>query len=301
MLVWSLIVSFHTAQGWTQDVSKADAAWFNVLEHNQAAANSVEYLNLGEMPLKVFMSLESKEYYPDFVTAKSRGLFDYIVDYRIWSSNTNPSGDNVADIPAVYLLNPTNEDTAIDFRKPTSLPKRNDAYIAAFISNCASRNGREVYMEQLMKYIPFHSYGRCHHTMDEPSIALNRSNREKKLMIGREYYFWFTAENSNSDSYVTEKVYEALEAGVVPVYFGAPNIERFIPDPSAIIMADRYEPKDLADLLKRIASDPAEYATYFEWKSKPFSKDFTRVLKLASRTVQCRLAMHLEGLDMERD
>jgi len=238
------------------------------------------------------MSLESEVYYPEILTAKSDGFFDYLVDYRIWNGSSG-----IADVPAVYMLNPY--DGGVDFRKLPRLPKRDDVYIAAFISNCGSRNNREVYMEELMKHMPVHSYGTCLHTIDEPATGLTK--HENKLEIGGDYHFWFAAENSNADSYVTEKIYQAFDAGVVPVYFGAPNIERFVPDPSSIIMADGYTPKELAALLNKTASDPTEYAKYFAWKKKPFSKDFTRLLRLASRTVQCRLAMHLEGLDMEQE
>ena len=197
-------------------------------------------------------------------------------------------------------MNPTNSDTQIDFRKPPKLPKRLDVYIAAFISNCHDRNNRGQYMAELMEYIPMHSYGHCHHNKDEPASMAAASKFQKKVDIGGEYHFWFTAENSNAESYVTEKIYDALDAGVVPVYFGAPNVDRFIPHPSAVIMADQYTPRDLAILLNETASDPSKYARYFEWKKKPFTEDFNRILRLASRTVQCRLAMHLEGLDMEQ-
>lgn len=273
-------------------MSRADAAWFNILDHNGAITRGPDYLYLGRLPLRVFMSLESEVYYPDMLTGKANGFFDYIVDYRIW---TGSSG--IADIPAVYMMNPL--DGGVKYRKPPRLPKRDDVYIAAFISNCATRNAREAFMQELMEHMPMHSYGSCQHTIDEPSMNIPR--KEKKIAIGSQYHFWFAAENSNAESYVTEKIYEAFDAGVVPVYFGAPNIERFVPDPSSIIVADRYTPKELAALLNKTASDPAEYAKYFEWKKKPFSDDFNRVLRLASRTVQCRLAMHLEGLDMEQD
>lgn len=293
-------------QEWSLDMKGADAVWFNVLDHGGALANGIDYLHLGELSgARVFMSLESEVYYPYMLTAKSQGFFEYMVDYRIWDTpaNTSPNS-SVADIPAVYLGNPTIQDTAIDFRKPPSLPKRTDAYIASFISNCFSKNDRSAYLEELMTYMPVHSYGACHHTIDEPeALVANESisKFDRKMLLGKGYFFWFTAENSNAYSYVTEKIYQAFDAGVVPVYFGAPNIERFVPDPSAIIVADRYSPKELAELLNRTANNPDEYASFFAWKTKPYSQDFMRVMGLASRTVQCRLAMHLQGLDMELD
>lgn len=43
---------------------------------------------------------------------------------------------------------------------------------------------------------------------------------EKQLVLGN-YAFHFAAENSNEPGYVTEKVYEVLAPGTVPVYLGA--------------------------------------------------------------------------------
>eukprot|EP00960_Hanusia_phi_P059267 764116-Hanusia_phi.AAC.5 len=42
-------------------------------------------------------------------------------------------------------------------------------------------------------------------------------------------------ENSFVDDYVTEKFYQALIAGSVPVYLGAPNIHEFAPSPNSFI------------------------------------------------------------------
>ena len=50
----------------------------------------------------------------------------------------------------------------------------------------------------------------------------------------------FTAafEDSMAVDYVTEKVYDALHAGSVPLYLGAPNILEFVPPNSVINVLD---------------------------------------------------------------
>eukprot|EP00890_Picochlorum_soloecismus_P006373 jgi/Picsp_1/6737/NSC_04078-R1_alpha fucosyltransferase len=291
---------------WTYDPNESDAIWYNVLEHyymlnmlpemKAAMDKQMKDKSLGTKPLNVFMSLESELYYPNFVDAKKVG-FDFIVDYRIW--NNTPGG--MADIPAVYLLNPTDPNSYIDFRKPFKLSRRKDALVAAFISNCQAKNDREAYMAKLMEAIPFHSYGACHQNIEEPQKA-KLSKAESKAALAQQYYFVFAPENSDRHSYVTEKVYSILASGSVPIYYGADNIDRFIPHPSAIIKARDFEsPEALAKYLIKVASNEKEYAKFFEWKKKPFTPDFSRVLRLASRTVQCRLAMRLEGLDFELD
>ena len=39
-------------------------------------------------------------------------------------------------------------------------------------------------------------------------------------------------ENSLAKDYVSEKLWHAFRAGCVPIYYGAPNIIDFLPDPS---------------------------------------------------------------------
>ena len=49
------------------------------------------------------------------------------------------------------------------------------------------------------------------------------------------YKYCIAIENSIAQDYVTEKVYDALAAGCVPIYLGAPNIADFVPSRDAIV------------------------------------------------------------------
>ena len=103
-------------------------------------------------------------------------------------------------------------------------------------------------------------------------------------------------------SYATEKVYDALAMGAIPVYLGAPDIYRFIPDPSAVInAADFNSTAALAKYLIELGNDDEKYMKHFEWKKKKFSPEFDRVMRLATRTVECRMALTLSGKDYEED
>lgn len=91
-----------------------------------------------------------------------------------------------------------------------------------------------------------------------------------------EYKFFLAFENNNFvEDYVTEKLINALYAGTVPVYQGAPNstsslrhaclrllacvspelltaVEDWVPGSNAIIHARDLSPKELADLLLKL-------------------------------------------------
>lgn len=277
-------------QEYTEDSKHADVIWHSSIG---SARNSRE-----KYPDKklAYYSLESSTNYPDNVKMKSNYGFDFSVDYRIWPGHLA----GLADIPAVYLANPSVPEFNIDFRRSPHFPKRNDAVMAAFISHCHAPNGRDKILDTLMKAFPVHSYGRCRRNMELEEKT--RDWQADKAQISSQYYFIFTSENSNEFGYVTEKVYEALNSGALPIYFGAPDIKRFVPDPSAIIdVADFASTDDLITYLNHLLEDEEAYLTHFEWKKKEFSSDFKRVLQLASRTVECRLAMHLNGTDFEED
>lgn len=78
---------------------------------------------------------------------------------------------------------------------------------------------------------------------------------------------------------MTEKFFEPLVAGSVPVYLGAPNVEDFAPGRSCYIDATRYaSPAELADHLSARAMDERAYAALHAWRSEPLSESFAAKL-----------------------
>jgi hypothetical protein len=67
-----------------------------------------------------------------------------------------------------------------------------------------------------------------------------RGRTAHKWLIYPKYRFALTYENMRGlPGYVTEKVFDALRAGVVPVYLGAPNIDQYV-DREAFIDRDGF-------------------------------------------------------------
>lgn len=56
-----------------------------------------------------------------------------------------------------------------------------------------------------------------------------RGEVDDKLRVLSRYKFAICYENSSYDSYVSEKIFDCLSAGVIPIYLGAPDIETIIP------------------------------------------------------------------------
>ena len=61
-------------------------------------------------------------------------------------------------------------------------------------------------------------------------------------------------------------MYNALEAGIVPVVMGGADYVRAAPPGSYIDARDFKSPKELADRLVELAEDEEQYLQYFWWK-----------------------------------
>ncbi|KAH9588873.1 Glycosyl transferase family 10 [Trypanosoma melophagium] len=69
-----------------------------------------------------------------------------------------------------------------------------------------------------------------------------------KLCVFRKYKYAMAPENSREKDYVTEKVYHALLSGAIPLYWGAPNIDDFLPSGRrSVVEVERFIPGQLGD------------------------------------------------------
>lgn len=98
--------------------------------------------------------------------------------------------------------------------------------------NSGDRSGRIPYLQETMNYIEIHSYGEC---MRNRELAADNGRQTKLTTIAR-YMFNLAFENGISLHYVTEKSFDPLISGSVPVYLGAPNIDEFAPGDHCFIV-----------------------------------------------------------------
>lgn len=77
------------------------------------------------------------------------------------------------------------------------------------------------------------------------------------------YKFSFTLENSKDiPGYITEKIFDAMFLGCVPIYWGAPNVSKYIPD-DCYIHYDKF--KSIAELYLYLRNMPeSEYNQYLD-------------------------------------
>lgn len=227
-------------------------------------------------------TMEGPKHYP---RSKDRGPYDGLSTVSMKS-----------DIPLPYfswaeyniMSRPVNYDEAI----------RGSVFIA---KNCRSLNNREGLVRELQKYTRVDSVSSCLNNAPWP----DHIHRSQKHLVMKQYLFYFAFENECSEDYMTEKLWGALEAGTLPVYYGAPNVLKYVP-PHSIIDVNQFvdvetktiEYARLGNFLNEIASDRGKYMEYHKWRfggdyPEQFKRtyDFTHIHSLC-RACRWNLARH---------
>lgn len=217
--------------------------------------------------LWVAWSMESAANYPLLADPHFMAQFDLTMTYR-----------RDADIWCPYLPDLATFERAV--AKPVPA-KTASAPVVMFQSAEANESGRNTLAVELMKHIGVHSYGRYlkNRVLDRPDLG-----NATKLEVISTYKFGIGFENSIAQDYVTEKFFDPLLAGTVPVYLGAPNVEEYAPGPHAFINASEFaDPRGLAEFLTELAGNEDAYRKYFKWRETGLSSEFRAMMSEASR------------------
>ncbi|KAL2344812.1 hypothetical protein Fmac_006097 [Flemingia macrophylla] len=226
----------------------------------------------------VLRSMESAQYYAEnnIAIARRRG-------YSIVMTTSLSS-----DVPVGYF-----SWAEYDIMAPVK-PKTESALAAAFISNCGARNFRLQALEALEKLnIKIDSYGGCHR---------NRDGNVNKVEALKHYKFSLAFENSNEEDYVTEKFFQSLVAGNVPVVVGAPNIQEFAPSRGSVLHIKEIEDvESIAKSMRYLAENPEAYNQSLSWKYEGPSDSFKALVDMAAVHSSCRLCIHLATVSREKE
>jgi len=210
-------------------------------------------------------SLESAVNFPQMDDPKFMALFNIEVSYR-----------QSADIWTPYI--PTN--LPEDYAKVTIGSRKKN--LCAFISSNWDESGRRAYVRDLFRHLDVHSYGKF---MRNKRLLLDRGI-STKLRVMKKYAFTLAFENSIETDYVTEKFYQPLMSGCIPVYLGAPNIGDFAPGERCFVNACDFEtPARLADFIKQ--ADPEEFQS---WRRHDLRPSFKNLMKRIEYNWQYQLA-----------
>ena len=164
-------------------------------------------------------------------------------------------------------------------------PKSESSLAVAFVSSRFDRSGRTDLLRELMRHMPINSYGKIEQNRTLPRDEGTLTRRD----VQSRYRFSLAFENAIDRDYVTEKFFDPLMAGSVPVYLGAPNIEEFAPGDDCFIDVRRFaRPELLAAHLRELAADEAAYQRHLAWKSGPLRGSFLRMVEAVTSPIEYR-------------
>ncbi|NUS21545.1 MAG: alpha-1,3-fucosyltransferase [Mesorhizobium sp.] len=256
---------------WTNDrrrLAEADAVVFH-LPNFREAGDAHKYPG----QLWVAWSMESVVNYPVMADAAFMRHFDVAMTY-----------ETGADVWRPYLPEASWWEAARHVPIP---PKPERAPAVHFQSSSLNKSGRDTFITELSRHIAVDCYGRYRPNREITGPDLGR--RTKLETIGR-YHFCLALENSIAPNYVTEKMFDPLAAGTVPVYLGAPNAAAFVPDNSFIDAASFSTPAELAAYLRHLIETPQAYAAYLAWRSSPLPEKLAARVASLDAPPLCRLA-----------
>ena len=213
---------------------------------------------------------------------------------------------------------------ASDSRQPT-------AAVVWIASNCRAQNLRRELVAALRKHIAVDSIGDCDRTAPWPRHVCNAELQSKGAMGSgcadskgealRRYRYYLAFENTNEEGYVTEKVYDALDAAIVPIYFGAPDLRLYVPSGSTLdahevapasydaLIASGGGKGDveavaaaLAERIKAMENSAEEYDKMHAWRRRFSSREACMAdddcmgrLAFVSESSNCRLCAAVYG------
>jgi hypothetical protein len=190
-----------------------------------------------------------------------------------------------SDVPILYLTECFGPDAA-QLLAGDPLEKTADAPAAYFDSNPWAKSERAKYVTEVMRHLQVDSYGR---SLRNKVLPVDRG-RETKLETIARYKFTIAIENTFTQDYVTEKFFDPLVVGSLPVYLGAPNIDDFAPgDHCFIKISDFAGPRELAEYLTMLDRDDEQYAHYFVWKRAPLKPKFLEIVSAYGGDPKSRL------------
>ena len=148
-----------------------------------------------------------------------------------------------------------------------------DRKYCAYLCSHNDRGRRKIY-EQFSTIGRVDCDGKLFHNNDELKTVFN----DDKLAYLRQYRFNLTPENTNHQGYVTEKLFEAICAGCIPIYHGSDNNpEPDVLNKNAIVFIEvGAENKDAVDMVRFLNASKDAYLHYAS--QKRFTSDASEII-----------------------
>lgn len=214
--------------------------------------------------------------------------------FRLDSDIVGPYG-RIYDTETGFQVAPSN--SANIWRKADNATRANvcakKKLISWVVSNCKNDPSERMELAlSLKKHVQVDIYGKC--GMPCPGNC--------KGQLSHDYFFYLAFENSLAVDYVSEKPYEVLGRGAIPIVFGGADYAKFLPPKSYINAQDFNTTKELSAFLTNLSQDTEEYLSYFWWQRHYHVRTGQGYVDLCSRLKAVRRQLHTKTqhyLDLE--
>ena len=222
-------------------------------------------------------------------------------DYVLDAMDLAMGFDNLHDVKYLrfplwipYLFPPIVDHTRIRERiNEINRAKSTCKHDCALIASHDKWGTRRPIYDALKDHMDIHCAGRWQHNTD----ALWKNYENNKLHYLADFRFSICPENTNTRFYVTEKLFEALLAGTIPIYAGGDNKpETDIVNSHAVLLWDTRETNHtpLISEIKRLQSDPIYYSKFIRQdKLLPYAEEYVydRFTQLKNHLLRIRQEM----------
>lgn len=198
----------------------------------------------------IWMNYESPTNTPGL--AYFEGIFNLTLTYRIDSDIFLPYGLLIPSSAGSSSQNPDQ-----NLRTPSPSDLLRPRLLAWVISNWNTSHRRVAFFKQLQRYLHVDVYGH-----------VGRPFAGSVVELIREYQFYLALENSQHTDYITEKLWNPIEAGAIPVVLGPTreNYERFLPPEAFIHVDDFASARELAQYLLMLRRKPKLLLFHLRWR-----------------------------------
>lgn len=198
----------------------------------------------------IWLNYESPTHTPNL--SLFEGVFNLTMSYRADSNIFLPYGYLVARGHGVAPC------------APPASPLLRPYLLAWVISHWNDSHARVAFYYELSLHIDVHVYGDVY--LGQPLPRMEGS----VVRVVSQYQFYLSLENSQHTDYITEKLWNALQAGAIPVVLGPSreNYERFLP-PEAFIHVDDFSTVEgLAQYLNTLRGNPELLQHHLDWRDR---------------------------------
>uniref|UniRef100_A0A672F6G7 Fucosyltransferase n=1 Tax=Salarias fasciatus TaxID=181472 RepID=A0A672F6G7_SALFA len=186
---------------------------------------------------------------------KYEGIYNLTLSYR---------EDSDIFVPYGYLIPNVLLDKVPQTRFAKKLNSSSDprpGFVAWVVSHWENSLERVQFYNHLKEFIKIDLFGRAGTTILPPG-------RDSVVQMIRQYRFYLAFENSQHTDYITEKLWNTVRGGAIPVVLGPSrkNYERFLP-PEAFIHVDDFPTvQELALYLLKVKDSPSLIQMHLSWR-----------------------------------